>query len=424
MSKGTVPLLIVGAVIAAYANAITASFQFDDWNVIVDEKKVQGLVAWWHSMPGIRPLLKLSYALNWEISAGPLGYHLVNVAIHAANASLVFALLAKRTTRFVALTTALIFALHPVQTEAVTYAMGRSCSLSTLFVLASLYATSWLAPTFFALALLARETAVMTIFVKRGHAPLKRGLSPFLFVLLGAALLALATPKYRHLLSVSLNTRGVGTNLLSQANGVVYLMGQLVRIDRLNVDPHLPVISSWTWTVAAEAALIAGLIALGIVLLSKRPPLGFGILWFFLWLVPTNSVIPRLDVANDRQLYLAMAGPALIAAYALGKAANRWGVKPAIYMVVVLSLGLGVATHLRNRVYGDELTFWSDVVAKAPHNARAHNNLGYALALRHRDDEAEAEFRRAIELDPSYFKAVINLQFLREGVLRNRTWEH
>jgi len=363
------------------------------------------------------------------MSAGPLGYRAVNVAIHAANACLIFALLAKRSTRFASLTTAMIFALHPVQTEAVTYVMGRSSSLSTLFVLASLAAGSFMAPAFFAAALLVKETAVMAVVAKcqrqRAEGVVSRwGAPAFIAVLAACALLALTSAKYRHLLSVSLDTRGIGTNLLTQANGVFYLMGQLVRFDRLNVDPYLPVIASWSGPVALEAACIVSLIALGFAMIKRHPALGFGILWFFLWLLPTNSIVPRLDVANDRQLYLAMAGPAWLVAYGLGKAAARWGASVPTAAVAVLCIGLGVATHVRNRVYADELTFWTDVVSKAPNNPRAHNNLGYALALRHRDDEAAAEFRRSLELDPSYFKAAFNLKFLEEGVLSERRGVH
>ena len=58
------PLLVVLAVGMAYANALQASFQFDDWDVIVRDPRVQSFTAWWASMPGMRPILKLSYALN------------------------------------------------------------------------------------------------------------------------------------------------------------------------------------------------------------------------------------------------------------------------------------------------------------------------------------------------------------------------
>jgi hypothetical protein len=404
---------IVAAVAAAYANALTASFQFDDWDVIVDQPRVHSLAAWWASMPGIRPLLKLSYALTYTISPDAMFFHLVNVAIHSANACLIFVLLTKRTTRMVALTAALIFALHPAQTEAVTYVTGRSCSLSTLFVLLSLVFLGWLSPAFLACALMVKETAIMAavgIFVR------KRGVSPLL-VVAGAAAVAVASPVYRHLLAVSLRARGIGTNLMTQAHAVVYLMGQLVRFDRLNADPKLAVIASWSWAVAADALLIVSLIALGFALLRKHRELGYGVLWFFLWLLPTNSFLPRLDVVNDRQLYVALAGPAFLVACGLGAIAKRRGGALQAAAVALLCVVLATATHQRNRVYADEITFWSDVTAKSPWNARGFNNLGYALALEHRDDEADTAFRQALSLDPSYVRAAVNLRLLRDGAL-------
>ncbi len=405
--------LIVAALGAAYANALTASFQFDDWDVIVDQPRVHSLAAWWASMPGIRPLLKLSYALTYTISSSAMFFHLVNVAIHAANACLIFALLAKRTTRAVALTTALIFALHPAQTEAVTYVTGRSCSLSALFVLATLSVSIWLSPTLFACALLVKETAVMAAVPALVR---KRGVFPLL-VVAGAVAVAFASPVYRHLLAVSLRTRGIGTNLMTQAHAVVYLMGQLVRFDRLNADPKLPVIRAWSVTVVAEAALILSLIAIGFALLRKHPEIGYGILWFFIWLLPTNSFLPRLDVANDRQIYLALAGPAFLVAYGMGAVVKKRSGSLRVAAVALLCAGLATATHLRNRVYADEIAFWNDVTAKSPWNARGFNNLGYALALAHRDEEAETAFRKALSLDQGYVRAAVNLRLLREGAI-------
>lgn len=410
--------VVAVTVALAYANALSAKFQFDDWNVIVDQPKVHSIAAWWVSMPGIRPLLKLSYALNYTISPSPILFHLENVGIHAANACLIFALLAKRTTRGIALTTALIFALHPVQTEAVTYVTGRSSSLSALFVLSTLKfltVNSWLPPVLFACAILVKETAVMAIVpIVR----LKRGPSPFL-VVAGAAVMAIASPMYRHLLNVSLETRGIGANLMTQAHAIVYLMGQLVRFDRLNADPALPAVTAWSWTVAGEALLIVACIALGCVLLEKRPEIAYGILWFFLWLVPTNSLLPRLDVVNDRQLYLALAGPAFLAAYGLGALAKKRAAL-AVTATIVLCAVLATATHLRNRVYADEITFWNDVVAKSPRNPRGFNNLGYVLAQHDRDVEADAALSRALELDPGYVRAAVNLKLLRAGELQKR----
>ena len=194
--------------------------------------------------------------------------------------------------------------------------------------------------------------------------------------------MAAVSPVYRRLLAVCLSTRGIGTNLMTQANAVVYLMGQLVRLDRLNADPKLPEVHAWSPTVVVNALLIVSLIAAGVAALKKHPEIGYGILWFFLWLVPTNTLLPRLDVANDRQIYLAMAGPAFLLAYGVGKTPEDPRGEPFAIGVVVDALSRPRDRDaLRNRVYADEITFWNDVVAKSPWNARGFNNLGFALAL-------------------------------------------
>jgi protein O-mannosyl-transferase len=443
--------ILAAAVTAAYANALGASFQFDDWNVIVDEPRVAGLGAFWASMPGIRPLLKLSYALNNTAGSGSPGFHAVNVAIHLVNVWLVYALFARagrsaaagaaRTTATKAsaaatsdgaLAGALFFALHPVQTEAVTYVSGRSSALVALFALASVLAwcsgrTTVAAPLLFAAALLVKETAVvlpvalllLVVTVCRGWGA--RRILPCAVVLAGGAAVAIASPTYRRLFATSLATRGIGANLITQAHGVVYLMGQIVRPGRLNADPMLPVFEGWTPHVAVDAAVVAALAGVGLASIRRRPALALGILWFFVWLAPTNSLVPRLDVANDRELYLALMGPAWLLAALVGTVAGAVATRArrtiALAATLALAVGLGLATHDRNRDYRDEVTFWTDVVRKSPGNSRGFNNLGYALALASRNDEAEAAFLRALEIDPGHTRAAVNLRLLREGAL-------
>ena len=184
--RAWLPLLPALVVLAAWLPSLGASFQFDDYVVIVDDSHVQSLAAWWRSMPGIRPLLKLSYALNHVAGAGAAGYRAVNILLHALNAALVFVLLRRLARRlrvadeagaaFLAATAALVFALHPVQTESVTYVSGRSNVLMASFVLLGLLAftgSSAAAPLrrriltqlavvgCFALAMAAKETAVV-----------------------------------------------------------------------------------------------------------------------------------------------------------------------------------------------------------------------------------------------------------------------
>jgi hypothetical protein len=146
-SESTAPAILVVAVLLSYFNALGGVFQFDDYNVIVNNPDVHSLAAWRDSMPGIRALLKLSYALNWAMDARPFGFHLFNVLVHAINTVLVYrVLLALRKEsvgpHLAALVGAMLFALHPVQTEAVSYVSGRSVSLMALFYLGAVLA--WL----------------------------------------------------------------------------------------------------------------------------------------------------------------------------------------------------------------------------------------------------------------------------------------
>lgn len=122
--------------------------------------------------------------------------------------------------------------------------------------------------------------------------------------------------------------------------------------------------------------------------------------------------MPRPEPANDRQLYLALLGPAWLA----GRALAPWaagGLRRAA--VAALVLALAAATSARNLVYADEVRFWEAVLARSPANARAHNNLAVALAGRCRVPEAEAALRRALELERGYARAAVNLSLLHEG---------
>ncbi len=442
------PFLVVLLVAVAYANALQAGFQFDDWDVIVRDPRVRDVAAWWAAMPGMRPLLKLSYALNHASGAGVAGFHAVNVAIHAGNALLILWIMRRFATQlgeqaavagWLALATALIFVLHPVQTEAVTYASGRSTSLSSLFALGSLAA--WLRwrdrtgqPARLITSLLlmlagiaTKETVaiVPAVLLLWEAADASRHFSwrgalartGAHWVVLGIALaLALSLPAYRDFLSSSLATRSVADNLLAQLQGIRYLAGQLLNIDQMNADPALP---ATTGLDAAGALTLLVLVAgtgLALTNIRRFPLPAFAVLWFLIWLAPTNSLLARLDLVNDRQLYVALAGPALLLAAAIRRLAARQRAIAVTAFVAVLAFS-GLATHLRNDVYREEVTFWRDVVSRSPHNARAFNNLGIALADQCDLRRAEEAWLRALQLDPGYVRAAVNLRLLQEGVL-------
>ena len=441
-------LLAIVAFIA-YLPSFAGVFQFDDYNVIVDYPTVHS----WKALldragEGVRPLLKASYVLNWTLGPGEFGFHLFNIAAHSLNAVLLYAIGSRLCARWfgegdsdrargVALIAALLFALHPAQTEAVTYLSGRSSSLMASFYLGALLVYlrggHWGVSTLlFVLALATRETAATLPAALllcelcggdlRGRNAwkdvLRRQWAPWTVLVAGAAVVLLH-PRYHELLSYGFTQRGAGGNLLTQVGGISYLVSRLVGLRGYNIDPALMPLAGWNAELGVQAALLAALLALGVASARSRPWIAFGILWFFLQLAPTNSIVPRLDVANDRQLYLS--GWGLFLALSAQVSCLRPRSVPARALLGVL-LGLCTLSCVARQLdYASEIALWESSVREAPWNARAHNNLGYAYYLAGRIDEAQREYRSALILRPGYGKARFNLKALdwdREGAPR------
>ncbi len=457
-------ILLVGAAIAAYLNAFRGDFQFDDYNVIGNNPAVHSLSAWLADIRGIRPLLKLSYTLNWTSGLGIFGFHLFNTAVHAANTVMVFLLLRRlgdgeRSAGNAAadrgpgnylyyyqrppwgwawvLFAGLLFALHPVQTEAVTYISGRSMSLMACFYLGSMLAyirgrergsKVWLylvSPSLFVLALLTKETAVtlpaaLLLWEVAGR-PRSAGVRSILraqaghwAVLLAALAFLAAHPGYAAFLSSNFAIRGPGENLLVQIDGVSYLLSKLVWPVSLNIDPVLPAASGWTWGLAGKALALGALIAAAVVSFGRRPWIFFGVLWFFLHLLPTNSIVPRLDGANERHLYIAAIGLFFAASvelreWSLRAGAGRRVLQAGAAAVLIL---LGSLTVSRNADYRTEIAMWESSVRADPRNARAFNNLGHAYALAGETGKARRAYQEALFLNPGYDLARRNLAIL------------
>jgi tetratricopeptide (TPR) repeat protein len=139
-------------------------------------------------------------------------------------------------------------------------------------------------------------------------------------------------------------------------------------------------------------------------------------LWFFIQIVPTNSVVPRYDILSERNLYLPSLGIFLsVVALSLHLAPKLAISSPTLAPAVIKAAsllvvaGLLVSTVSRNRIYRDQLTFWSDAVRKSPQKARTHNNLGYAYFEAGDLDSAMEEFRTALSLDRGLASAQHNL---------------
>jgi tetratricopeptide (TPR) repeat protein len=142
-------------------------------------------------------------------------------------------------------------------------------------------------------------------------------------------------------------------------------------------------------------------------------PITYGVLWFFVALLPSSSVIPLAEVTNDHRMYFAFVGLALAAARAGQLLVERVAAPRLVAAAACLLLaGHGVATYARNEVWRNETTLWRDVTRKSPGNARGWMNYGLSRMAAGSMAEAERAYRRAIELAPRYGYIHVNLAIL------------
>jgi len=158
----------------------------------------------------------------------------------------------------------------------------------------------------------------------------------------------------------------------------------------------------------AAFLLLLALAGIGVWQIKRRPVISFGIFWFFITLSIESSFFPIKDALFEHRLYLPMFGFAMVIAYILFwlLAVHRYWLF-AVSAVIILSLG--TATYLRNQVWQNAISLWSDAVDKNPKNYRAQINLGYALRREGRLEEAVSHYRQAIDIMPNFLPAHNNI---------------
>lgn len=453
------PVAIIATVFIVYANSLHGDFQFDDYNVIVFNPGVHSLQSWWADIAGgIRQLLKFTYTINWITGPAPFGFHLFNVLCHTVN-SLLILFLTKRFSdnSYIAFLTALFFAVHPIQTESVTYISGRSSSLMAVFYLGSLLAYARIEPfskwggrwglvsvLLFLLAILTKEVSLTLPFslvlwelsVRNSHIRFvdmfKRQMFHWLIFFASLSVFFLAT-RYTRLILFSMNIRSLKSNLLSQLNGITSTASHYLFVNRLNIDPDIPVIRDWNLVVGIEFFFFCLVFVVAVVCLVlsrlgqfKKPHpmpntafslIAFSIFWFIIQLLPTSTIIPRIDVINERHFYLAGWGIFLLFSSGIfcvfTKIVNNIKLMWVVSMVFVIVLG--GATISRNNVYKSEVSLWEDTVRKSPNKARGYNNLGYAYFLAGRYDDAKRMYMKALEINPNFILARNNLEMANKA---------
>lgn len=463
-------LLLVCAV-AVYAGTFKVPFQFDDGINIVENPIIKDFGYFLepsrakdselYDIFRSRYLGYLTLALNYKIGGlDTTGYHAFNLAVHIAASLLVYwlVLLLLMTPRLrgsliadegrapqVALYSALIFAVHPVQTQAVTYIVQRFASLAAMLYLLSLtaylgfrlarlsgrgralYAVSVLGAV---IGMKVKETTltlpamIVLAEVMFFDGPLKKRLAPLIPFVLTAAIIPLS------LMGASVQAG----DILGDASSVMRMDTDMGRLDYLftefsvvctyirllflpigqNIDYDYPIYRSFFDSrVIASFAFIVFLIALGALLVRRSRGeaglrlAGFGILWFFITLSVESGLVPIADVIFEHRLYLPSVG-AVIAV--TSGAYLTLGGRPKAAVALRASLwaaimAFALATVARNSVWQSGISLWSDAAKKSPLKARVFYNLHVAYWNSGRAALAEEALKKTISLSPGYNRA-------------------
>jgi protein O-mannosyl-transferase len=465
-------LLILMAGILAYLTSFQGDFAFDD-HYYISKPFISHLWPPWTSMFApetvSRPLIGLSLAINYAISGTNVwSYHLFNLLIHLFAALALFGIVRRtllterlredygKAATSLALAVALIWVVHPLNTQAVTYIIQRCESLMGMFYLLTLYCAirsfdakqkRW----WYAGAIAACTAGVLSKQVMV-TAPLMVLIYDWLFVSsslkevlrkrwnLYAGLFATWMVLAATMIAAPVNpTAGFATRMITPLDYFKSEFAVIVYYLRLAIWPN-SLCLDYAWPkaqtageIAPYAIVVGALVAVTLWALYQRKAISFTGVWFFLILSLTSSIMPFEDLIYEYRMYLPLAGVVtlvVLGSYHFGSRLIRHLPVPeqqqpilarkiAIASTLALVTWFTFLTAQRNFDYKSEIVLWRDVINKRPQNSRAHNNLGILLLERGLSEEALAHFSEACKYKPDYADAQCNLgwELLKRGNL-------
>jgi len=470
-------LIIAAAVLAVYIQVINAPFVLDDPKVVERNIKIRDLSNFVQLKEAFsaRPLVNFTFALNyWTGGLNVRIYHVTNIVIHILNAILVYFLTGlifsishkneavghnsisiKCLAPFFA---SALFALHPIQSQAVIYISQRAALMACFFYLLSviLYMlarrlkiekqkkyTQWLffiLCTFFALmAFLSKKNAASLplmilmlelVFFNDSRVEWKKKLPVVLgIIILMVLCFAWFAGAFKGDISSLLQRVDLLTREKTDVSRWQYLCTQFTVIllylrliifpKGLNIDHGYPIKNGFF----DDATPVSFLILLCVIILTlvytkRYKMLCFGILWFLIALSVESSIIPIRDAMFEHRVYLAFPGMSIIFAYLMIRIMPEK--EPTkIFIGGIILLISALFTFSRAQVWKNDLSLWENAVKNAPHNARAWNNYGNTLINRGQNQAAADAYRQAISAEPEYARPYCNLgkMYAEKGAL-------
>jgi tetratricopeptide (TPR) repeat protein len=371
-------LLLLAAALVAFGASLGSGFHFDDYAIFSDPVLTSPwgwLQVWgWRQT---RPLTQLTFWLNYQ-TGGPdaLGYHALNLLLHLGAVLLAYECLRRLLPERAALAAAALFAVHPLQAEAVDYVWGRGIVLAALLSLAALLCwltgRPWAAVACFAAALLAKEECAAFPLLLLMLPPRPRGRF-HIAAMLGLAVAAGARVAYvAGVIPGSLAGLHAGISpwkyFLAQGPVILRYLRLLILPYGFTVDADIHVPAVWLGVLAW-----AGICALAVFLWRYRKhPAAACLLAGLILLIPSSSVFPAADLSADRRMYLPMLGFAAAAGWLLTRVRT-----PALAALLVVALaGAGMA---RTYVWMTEERLWREAVRRAPEKVRPKIQLARAV---------------------------------------------
>jgi tetratricopeptide (TPR) repeat protein len=451
--------LTVFLVFLIYSSNLEGPFVFDDGSNIKSNPAIRLTQLSWSGLKDAafksplpnRPLAYISFALNYYFhSYHPVGFRLVNILIHMSAGGFLF-LFIKTTlglpalqsrfgnSRWLPYIAVLIWLIHPLHIQSVTYIVQRMNSMASMFyILAMLCYTrarltqsptiKWLLAAACLvsgiLALGTKETAATLpcfillyewfFFQDLSREWLKRHL-PFLIgvfiLLIGVSLIYLDGHPFERILSrYELLNFTLTQRVVTEFRVVILYLSLLIypHPNRLNLDYDFPISHSLIDPITTLAALmvIVGLIGIACLLAKKDRLISFCLLWYFGNLVIESSLI-GLELVFEHRTYL----PSMLISLMVTVLADR--VVRSKYLkiatICAITMVFSAWTYERNMIWSTAVTLWGDTVRKSPQKVRPHNNLGNALKSQGKIEEAIVHFNQALQINPAYAKAYNNL---------------